>query len=277
MPSSTAGGVHREASVAADAGSPGITTVPSEAASPVITTADNGAIRVVGAPWRTGTDEHGRTALFHRPHVPKGTVANERRFRDGLTPEQVYELAAVHEAGHAVLYSLAGVPVEEVRVYADDPRPLYEGEPNAAGHTQLADPVPALPVPEFVIGLLAGQVADELWLEHRGLVTPWRRLMPQLRAVADHESILATPTLIPVAYLYGDVEPPATWSGDIARIDLLIEQARRRLQAAWPVVEALTRHLVRYAVADTELLGVLTAQAPATARRAVRMPDSGSA
>ena len=236
-------------------------TAPSDATLPVTTTAENGAIRVVGAPWRTGTDDNsGRTVLFHRPHVPKGTVAGEQQFRDGLTPEQVWELAAVHEAGHAVLYALAGVPVDEVRVYAHDPRPVREGEPAAAGHTLLADPVPALPVPKFVIGLLAGQVADELWLERRSLLTPWRRLMTHVRAAGDHESILATPTAIPVAYLYGDVEPPVGWSDDIARIDPLIDEARWRLETAWHLVEAVTRHLIQNAVADAETLGALIGQ-----------------
>ncbi|WP_194892081.1 hypothetical protein [Catenulispora pinisilvae] len=226
-------------------------TAPLEAAPSLVTTAENGSIRVVGAPWRAATDDHyGHTVLIHRPHVPKGTFANDQQFRDGLTDEQVYELAAVHEAGHAVLYALAGVPIDEVCVYQDNPqRHRDDGRPSS-GHTLLADPLPTLTVAEYAIPVLAGQVAVELWLERCNLETPWRRLMAQVRASGDHELLLFMTTARCVAWLYGDAEPPEGWSGTIGRVDLLIDETRSRLEASWDSVDALAKHLVMHARAD---------------------------
>jgi hypothetical protein len=225
-------------------------------AEPVTTNTSHGAVRVLGLPWRIGTTDDGLAVPMYKPFVGEGTVSEET-FIDGLNDAQIRTVLAAHEAGHAVYFFQLGMPISEVSVYPENPHSPSSGVASGMGHTRFSEPKPSLPVPEIVAASLAGQLASEMWLEKAGLLTPARRFLTQRVCAGDHDEILAIRTQVPVAYLYGEVNPPAGWDGAVVQVDPLIESTRFRLEASWASVKVLTEHLDRHGNAHADTLRAL--------------------
>jgi hypothetical protein len=138
------------------------------------------------------------------------------------------------------MFAAAGMPIVEVRVYTGQPCRPQDDARVGTGHTMLGEPRPELGLSEIVMGMLPGQMASEMWLEHEGLLTPERRFLTQMASGPDHDAILAIDTPTPVAYLYGQARAPQGWTGWTIHIDALWSETRRRLAEAWPTVRNLS-------------------------------------
>jgi hypothetical protein len=88
---------------------------------------------------------------------------------------------AVHEAGHAVVALVLGIPVTFVEIWRDGER----GEGPNGGNTQFEDGWDALWLDKFTM-LWAGQEATDRWLTELGLGTDGNRL--DMRFVARHDA-----------------------------------------------------------------------------------------
>jgi hypothetical protein len=209
----------------------------------------HGAVRVLAAPWTYATTEDGEKLLLHEPFAAPGTVVSEQERIDGLTDAQLRMLAAAHEGGHALTFTRIGIPVLEVSLYTEREHSPAPGFQTGHGHVRVGGERRA-PVADLVIAHLAGQAASEVWLERTGLLTPLRRLRAQIASHHDHAAILEMATDVPVAYLYGEAEPPAGWQGDLVRIDDLLERARAQVTEHWTALDAFASHLDSYGHAD---------------------------
>lgn len=196
------------------------------------------SIRLIGRPWELQHVQGGPDFPAITPLATWGTLSLDNC---GLTPHQGRMLAAIHEAGHALLLHRAGFEIDGIEIYPDDPQAPEPGQRPGDGHTLVGALRPgARPTPGAVIAaLLAGQVAAEAWLEQEGLANDRSRLLTYSTAASDHERLLTVGA--GAAFLYGDAKPPRDWPGLVFRIDRLASIARYDLGESWEAVSMVAR------------------------------------
>jgi len=198
---------------------------------------------VFGPPWRSIETAGFTDAPVNVPGLEEnldGLVAVGR----SLTPADKQELAAVHEAGHAVLYRLCGVEVTGVRItLGQAARHLVPGD--SCGYTRYEQDE-GHRIEHLVAGHLAGGVAAEVHLARIGRAEPSNLLLAQLGAASDHSRLLDFRGPVPLVFSYGP-PLPAPDPGlrmVVVEIDPMREAVAEVLDGWWPVVEDLAGHLL---------------------------------
>ncbi|GAB2696329.1 hypothetical protein [Kitasatospora kifunensis] len=124
--------------------------------------------------------------LFTRhaaPHIPGPTTAYGIL---NLTNTQLRRKIAIHEAGHAVL--MLDREIAFVTVQIADDLGHGPGKESPAGHVELHSSLTA-PLPDALLGLAAGERAEDRWLREQGLWTSARAWVVEILASNDRQQI----------------------------------------------------------------------------------------
>lgn len=203
---------------------------------------------VFGPPWRSA-ETLGTSVPVNVPGLEEGVdgvVAVGR----SLTPADKQDLAAVHEAAHAVVYRLCGVEVTGVRLtLGQAARDLKPGA--SCGYTRYEQDAGQC-IEHLVAGHLAGGVAAEVHLAHIGRAEPSNVLLVQLAAASDHSGLLDFRGPVPLVFSYGPPlpAPDPGMRMVVVEIDAMRQAVAEVLEDRWPVVEDLAGHLLENGQAD---------------------------
>ncbi|MER7223376.1 hypothetical protein [Streptomyces rubradiris] len=179
----------------------------------------------------------------------------------GLEPADLLQHDAHHEAGHAVLALVHGIPVTRVTTIPNHQH---------AAHVQFA--AWSGMWWSFAVTMAAGERAGERWMREVGLATPERLWNAERHCASDRHQIVETAPE-PHAVVFGQMDAP---DGRQALDYLsLCEAADALLTGFWPHVRTLAAELVEHReltgrqVADISGLP-LPAPPPVTIRRSPR-------
>jgi hypothetical protein len=166
------------------------------------------------------------------------------RIRHTLSGAQMRELAAWHEAAHAQIYALLGVPVARAEL---------DGHA-ASGRVRRGGGEASWPLPYWMAGHLAGVAAGRLWLEREGLASAENLLLAEVQAASDHEKLFKLETSVMLIVSYGPRPegrirlPPDAQATEID-VDAMIEAVRYLLDGIWDAVGELAGHLLAHGTA----------------------------
>lgn len=151
-----------------------------------------------------------------RNRLTEGPASGEISDRTlGLTPEQCRTSTAVHELGHAVMWLAGGLHVHHLGVGI------------GPGGQAVCGPVTQTPEERLhrVLGVVAGERAQDRWLRETGLWTPSLAAMAELGAAHDRAYVFAC-----------DPEPrPGFGDGDVD-YSVLHTMADEALDGIWDKV-----------------------------------------
>lgn len=150
----------------------------------------------------------------------------------GLEPTDLVQHDAHHEAGHAVLALLQGIPITRVTMIATDEH---------AAHVQFADW--SGPWWSFAVVMAAGERAGERWLREAGLATPERLWNAERHCTSDRRQVVETAPE-PHEVVFGQLDVPEGREAlDYARLH---DAADVLLTGFWPQVSSLAAALVEH-------------------------------
>jgi hypothetical protein len=222
-----------------------------------IAVADSGNTRVLGPPWQRWEPGGGSEVLFR--YMDPATVEQYLQGACALTAGEQQVLLAVHEVGHAFAMHAAGLEYGEITFSPESPEPRD-------GRTDLQRLAGAewreLPrtAREAAMLALGGWAATETWLE---LVTVNGRKLredklnvchAQIAAADDHYDLMCSPTPRPTAYLYGRVQPPEDWQGEVIVVERLTQELTAMLVSRWPKVIQLANTVLTAEGATVEAI-----------------------
>jgi hypothetical protein len=191
--------------------------------------------------WYANPDERARVIApaVRTRHQPPGRWSKDSGDAEvyaiaAYTVKQEMQAAAIHEAGHAVVWMAAGHRIDYITV---PPR-----------HTPVAPNVRALvqhqggagPWQGFAAAAAAGERATDRWLRETGLWTSDRAWAAE--RVADHDRVMAA------GWVHGAVGTAMTFGASAAESDYtsICNTADNTLAAFWNRVTALGRHLAEH-------------------------------
>jgi len=206
--------------------------------------ADSGNTRILGAPWQPWRPGGGSEILFR--YMDAATVDQYRTGACTLTDEERQMLLAVHEVGHAFAMHAVGMDYGEIRINLEAPE-------SRVGRTDLHRLARAerreLPrtAREAAMLALSGWVATETWLELT--IVNGRKLREdklnvchaQIAAADDHYNLMCFPTPRLTAYLYGAVQQPDDWQGEVIVVECLVQELTAMFVSRWERVIHLAK------------------------------------
>lgn len=222
-----------------------------------IAVADSGNTRVLGAPWQRWKRAGGSEVLFR--YMDAATVERCLKGACTLRDDEQKTLLAVHEVGHMFAMHAMGLEYGGIVINPESPGPRD-------GRTDLQQFARAewreLPrtAREAAMAALGGWVATETWLE---LVTVNGRKLREdkmnvcrahLAAADDHYDLMCFPTPRPTAYLYGRVQPPDDWQGEVIVVERLVEELTEMLVFRWPRVIQLATAVLTMKGAEVKVI-----------------------
>jgi hypothetical protein len=208
---------------------------------------DRAGAAVYTAPWR----------LVDAPEIENCPVSaaglGEDQIETGsvphsLTTQQNIATGAFHEAGHALIYRAVGIAVTGVTF-------TTSGQA-ARGHTSFGDD-DHHPLPYWIAGHLAGQVAAELYLERDNAAETGNLVITHLQAAHDYEQLFHMRAERPLILYYGSSGHPPTTSAIHVDIDAMRQATGHLLEDVWPALGELADHLRTHGAADPGLLAAL--------------------
>jgi hypothetical protein len=216
-------------------------------------------VRVTAHPWHVVEDEVTREEYpVFLPDITSDTVYFSHKVLEGAFDEALYQrLSAFHEAGHTVVFSAVGLPVDRAAIYSTPERRGSIGR--ASGHTFLGDPTAPVKSGDYGAGCVAGLVASVMWLEQSTQLNPTRRIVCDLHAADDYEQLLAMDTPEPFALLFGPAVALADLMGPVLDVATLMSTAQQILLANWHAVRAVASHLEQFGSTEsTDIVRLIT-------------------
>jgi hypothetical protein len=216
--------------------------------------AESGNTRVLGSPWRRYEPGGGSEILLR--YANSDMVNRYMHGERGLTGELERMFLAVHECGHAFAMHATGMPYGGVTI-SDGPEPR-DGRSDLhrlARADRLDLPRTAL---EATMLALGGWVSSETWLEltvvdgHRLRANELNRVHAHVAAADDHYNLMCFPTPSPTVYLYGRVQAPDGWRGEMIAIDGITTSLTTLMLLRWPQLMRLATLVVQQGTATTQ-------------------------
>lgn len=175
--------------------------------------------------WWDNAHLSGQLAGFRTRHRPPQPFAGDLDLQAyaGLTDAQWRRMAAVHEAGHAVVGMRYGLPLERMAL-----RPDYRD--TGAGFTRWRTPI-QVPAWHYGVMCAAGERAVLAWLQRSGGYTPQRGWVAEALSRYDRATLtdLARRHGLPVTFGGGGLLDWAQLSGEADQV----------LAGAWDQVQGL--------------------------------------
>ncbi|MEY9912824.1 hypothetical protein ABIA35_009091 [Catenulispora sp. MAP12-49] len=218
--------------------------------------AESGNTRVLGAPWQCWKSNGGSEALTR--YLPEAVVSRYLDRGCGLTADQQRTHLAIHEAGHT--FAMHAVGMAYGKIVINSSAELLEGRTDLhrLAHAEWRE----LPRTAREVALLAlgGWVAAETWLElttvngRRLREDPLNVCHAQITAADDHYDLMCFPTPRPTAYLYGNVQEPGDWEGDVIAIEAVRGNLIKMFLSRWPQLIELAEKASREGGATTDII-----------------------
>ncbi|MFE0775604.1 hypothetical protein [Streptomyces sp. NPDC058861] len=189
----------------------------------------------------------------------------------GLSPELLHTRDAHHEAGHAVVGMVLGLPVTSATLHTrSDLEPALPGTYVETGRVALG-PFTA-DLTHILMFHMSGVRAAHQWLSEQGLLTPATAFLNDvIGGVGDQANLRAVKTERPVRFTWGTGRPetlPESWDHvDVAEV---YSRADTLIRLYWPQITTVAHHLLDQGQADEEALR--TCMEP-VATSAVHEPD----
>lgn len=212
---------------------------------------DRHSAAVYTAPWRlvdagTTKDTPVRIAGLADAELDLGAIVHT------LEDEQRITMASFHEAGHAIVYTQLGIAVTGVTVAPDGHR-----QDGAVHGLTGFDSDQRHPLPYWIAGHLAGQVAAEHYLELENAAEPGNRVISHLQAADDYRKLLYLRAAVPLIFYYGSCDHLPMPSAVHVEIDAMRTAVRRLLCDVWPAVTELAERLRTHGSAEPGVLARL--------------------
>jgi hypothetical protein len=214
---------------------------------------ENGAITVVGWPWRENEDPRIAIRMTGLPQGPVQIAAGE--YRHAVGAEDRARMTAVQLAAHTAFLLGLGVTPEQVVVYDHTAGPEPDGQGQAGQITAAGDW--SAGVPEFTAHALAGQLGMQIDLTRRWLRDPRRIVQTWLQAAQSLARIPLHDTEEPTAYLFGEAVAPTGWAERAVHVDHLYAHTGAWLEDHWAAVDAIAVHLLDHGRAEPQDLDSL--------------------
>ncbi|MFE8940977.1 hypothetical protein ACFYNX_26270 [Streptomyces sp. NPDC007872] len=189
----------------------------------------------------------------------------------GLSPELLHTRDAHHEAGHAVVGMVLGLPVTSATLHTrSDLAPALPGTYVETGRVALG-PFTA-DLTHISMFYVSGVRAAHQWLSEQGLLTPATAFLNDvIGGVGDQANLRAVKTERPVRFTWGTGRPetlPESWDHvDVAEI---YSRADTLIRLYWPQITTVAHHLLDQGQVNEEALR--TCMEP-VATSAVHEPD----
>lgn len=192
--------------------------------------------------------------VYTRHEQPPGY---QRREDLGLNAEDLTRHDAHHEAGHAVLALLEGMPVRRAT--------LVSNEKHAA-HVEFG-PMEG-PWWPYAVMLAAGERAGDRWLHEAGLWTPARAWNAERTCGSDRRKAEET-VPEPATLIFGALPAGAQPQHNVAHYQALQDEADVWLRVHWPSVQKLAAAMIEHrelsAQQISDVTGIPLTKAPAPA------------
>lgn len=213
-----------------------------------VAVAESGNARVLGVPWQRWEPGGGSEILLR--YMAADDVDQYMKKGCTLTDDEQQMLLSVHEVGHSFAMHAVGMDYGEIGINPESPE-SRDGRTDLQrfGRAEWRE----LPrtAREAAMLALGGWVATETWLDLTFVSA--RKLRDdklnvchaQIKAADDHYSLMCFPTPRLTAYLYGEVQPPEDWKGDVIVIETLARDMTAMFRSRWPRVTELAETVVR--------------------------------
>ncbi|MFC5148921.1 hypothetical protein [Streptomyces aureoversilis] len=176
----------------------------------------------------------------------------------GLSPGQLHARDAHHEAGHAVVGIVLGLPVTRATLHVrSDLAPAPPGTYVETGHVALGPFV--APLEDLVTFHMAGVRAAHRWLDEQRLLTPATAFLNDvIGGLGDQASLRAVKTERPVQFTWGTGRPDTlrdSWDHvDVAEV---YSRADALIKLYWPQITSVAHHLLDHSEASEDDLRAL--------------------
>ncbi|WP_424892341.1 hypothetical protein [Streptomyces sp. XH2] len=153
----------------------------------------------------------------------------------GLTTEDMTRYDAHHEAGHAVLGLLKGMPVRRATL---EPNDLH------SAHVEFG-PWSSLPWWSYALMMAAGDRAGDRWLREAGLWTPQRAWIAERGCDSDRRKVAET-VPGPSVVIFGALPAGAQPQQGVAHYQSLQDEVDFWLDMYWPSVQKLANAMTEF-------------------------------
>ncbi|MFF8618281.1 hypothetical protein [Streptomyces sp. NPDC015350] len=176
----------------------------------------------------------------------------------GLSPGQLHARDAHHEAGHAVVGMVLGLPVTRATLHArSDLTPAPPGTYVETGHVALGPFV--APLEHILTFHMSGVRATHRWLDERGLLTPATAFLNDvIGGLGDQANLRAVEAERPVQFTWGTGRPETLHeSWDHVDVAEIYSRADALIGLYWPQVTSVAYHLLNHGEAGEDDLRAL--------------------
>ncbi|GAA3086399.1 hypothetical protein GCM10020000_86320 [Streptomyces olivoverticillatus] len=188
----------------------------------------------------------------------------------GLTPEQLHARNAHHEAGHAVVGIVLGLPVTSAILHSRlDPTPTPPGTYGETGHVALSPFIAQLD--HILTFHIAGVRAAHRWLDEQGLLTPATAFLNDvLGGVGDQANLRAVKAERPVQFTWGIGRPETLHENcDHVEVAEVYSRADALIRLYWPQITSVAHYLLVHGEADgDDLRGLMSPAATSSVHMA---------
>ncbi|MCX5215711.1 hypothetical protein OG689_41890 [Kitasatospora sp. NBC_00240] len=202
---------------------------------------------------------NGLEAFTQYPSPFRGGMLDTATMTGGLDPEHLRLRNAHHEAGHAVIGMILGLPVTAAVLDASPaPTSTPAGTYGESGHVSVG-PFDATELDTVLAFYVAGVRAAHRWLFENGLLTPVTAFLNDVVAgVGDQVQLRAVQAERPILFTYGTGRPedvPDGW--DHVEVASIYTRVDKLVDRHWPQVAAVALHLVSHSRAGVDDLRAL--------------------